>query len=128
MVGKFLYNTSEAYVPQREGKYSAHYLKLYSTRSNQLLETIYTICKLIEDKDIIRPHNLLVCGPDTTENQIVVLFKRAKSFIDAYLMIGVNNLTFKLQEVSLNKIYLHNLTLVHIGAHEAVEKSPLLFK
>lgn len=102
MVGKFLDSTSKLYILQGEGVSSSQYLKLFSARVDQLLQAIYTVYKVIEGKLIVRPHNILVCGPDTNEIQIELMFKRAKIFMDIYMLIGINNLTFKLHEVSLH--------------------------
>ena len=102
MVGNFLKSTSNIYVQQVKRAHSSlHYLKFASARSNQLLETIYIIYRKIEKVNMIRPHVLLVCGVDTTENQLEAMFKRAKCFIDVYMLVGINNLRYELQEVSI---------------------------
>lgn len=79
------------------------YIKLYYAHStSEIIDIISDVYGTNEGKLSLRPHSILICGSDTTENILEVMFERIKcdSFTGTYVIIGVNNLGFKLQEVS----------------------------
>ncbi len=101
-MGIFLNDSSEIYIDlilksfvKDEIHIKLYFASGYSQR--QLLPIISHVYK--GNKDIIQPHLILICGPDTTEKRLDQFFKRAKGVISTYMIVGVNNLSSKLQEV-----------------------------
>lgn len=92
---------NESQVPAETNKYLK--LKLAISRS-QLIDIVYEVYGRMDTKTSLKPHLLLICEPTTSKNALEVMFKRAKRFIDTYMIIGINNLTFKLQGVSARKL------------------------
>ena len=77
------------------------YLKLKLANSkSQLVDIVYEVYGRKDTKTSLKPHLILVCEQTTLKVTLEVIFKRAREFIDTYMIIGVNNLSFKLQEVS----------------------------
>jgi hypothetical protein len=101
-VGKFLKYTSKLYVKQPQVPIrTKKYLKLKCAISrSQLVDIVFEVYGGRDTKTLLKPHLLLICKSTTSANALEVMFKRAKMFIDTYMMIGINNLSFKLQEVS----------------------------
>ena len=101
-VGKFLQYTSKLYTNKAKILTENKKLKLKTVISkSQLVDIVYEVYGGKASKTLLKPHLLLICGSETSENALEVMFKRAKKFIDVYMIIGVDKLCFKLQEVSL---------------------------
>ncbi len=101
-VGVFLNRSREVYIDPQKNSFAddQNFIKLcfgFGYTQHQLLSIIRYI---YEDRAIIQPHLIFTCGSNITEKNLERLFKRAKVFIDTYMIIGVNFLNFKLQEVS----------------------------
>lgn len=93
--------TSKLYAHQPQVPKTKKYLKLKLAISRlQLVDIVYKVYGKNDSKTSLKPHLLLICGPTTSENTLEVMFKKAKKFIDTYMIIGIDNLSFKLQEVS----------------------------
>ena len=93
--------TSKLYALRPQESTEKHYLKLQlAISSSQLVDIIYSVYGK-RKIDSVKSHLLLICGPSTSETMLQVMFKRAKKFTNIYMIIGINHLSFKLQEVNI---------------------------
>ena len=91
------------YQPLTQTKTMKHLKLKLAISKSQLIDIIYEVYGT--KKASLKPHLLLICGPTTSENALEVMFKRAKKFIDIYMIIGINLLSFKLQEVYVTRMW-----------------------
>ena len=65
------------------------------------------LCFILEIfSKIPEAYQVLRCQTTTTEEELELFLKRAQTQPNHYLVLGINKLSFKLQEVSINFTYL----------------------
>lgn len=106
-VGIFFEGSSEIYIKfneHRKQNNELRHMKLIFMPMLKQQELMSVIYKVYADEGesmlTLGPHLIMICGPETSGNELQQLFKRAKTFINTYMIVGVNDLSFKIQEVS----------------------------
>lgn len=84
------------YAPRKDSKFiQLYYVESYSQR--QILPLFFYIYG--EENKSIKSHQILICGPSTTKISLEQTFQCAKTFIDTYIIVGINDLRIQIQEV-----------------------------
>lgn len=93
-VGKFLKGSKNIYVTGKGESKQIHEshssIKLYSAPMLSQRQLLYIICEEYAEKEelSLKSHLILICTSDTSGNELQQFFKRAKTFIDKYIIIG----------------------------------------
>lgn len=110
-VGIFMEKSKEIYLQQCPGictmdsSFDPSCIKVYyaESYSQRQLLPLFAHIYGAENKSI-KPYLILICGSETTKSTLEQIFQQAKTFIDTYMIVGINDLSIQMQEVSFIKI------------------------
>lgn len=106
-VGKFMEKSKEIYLQQcsvictRDSTFDPSCIKVYYAESYSQRQLLPLFAHIYDaENKSIKSHLILICGSETTKSTLEQIFERAKRFIDTYMIVGINDLSIQMQEVS----------------------------